>query len=86
MQWLKQHQPHYKEDAIEFEADILSQSAVDLSLKIKLSEIIKVRVEEEGVYLKSCAEPNLAEVLLPKGQWEMTSEHNPNGPKSNEQV
>ena len=83
LQWLKQHQPHHKEDAIEFEADILSQSAVDLSLKIDLSEIIKVRVEEEGIYLKSCAEPNLAEILLPKQEWEITSEHNPDGPASN---
>ena len=80
LQWLKQHQPHHKEDAIEFEADILSQSAVDLSLKIELSETIKVRVEEEGVYLKSCAEPDIAETLLPKQQWEMKAEHNPDGP------
>ena len=79
LQWLARHQPNHKEDAIEFEADILSQSAVDLSLKIELSELIKVRVENEGVYLKSCAEPDLAEILLPKQAWDMTAEPKPDG-------
>ena len=82
LQWLQRHQPHCKEDAIAFEADILSQSAVDLALKIALSEIIKVRVEEEGVYLQSCAVPNLAEILLPRLAWEMTAEHKPDGQKN----
>ena len=79
LQWLKQNQPNHKEDAIEFDADILDQSAVDLSLKIELSEIIKVRTNEQGAYLKSCAEPNLAEILIPNQELALAVKHNSAG-------
>ncbi len=85
LQWLKQNQPYHKEDAIQFEVDILSQSAVDLSLKIDLSEIIKVDIKDEGVYLKTCAEPDLAGILIPNKLLEVCI-HSPDRPASNEQM
>ena len=84
LQWLGQHQPQHQQEAIAFEATILSPSAIDLSLSIALSEIIKVRTEKEGVSLHSCTEPNLAEALLPQKQPEITVEYAPNGPVSEE--
>jgi hypothetical protein len=77
--WRKQNQPAYAGNAFDFEADIIDHEKVDLSIKLDLSEVIKVRKEAEGIYLSSNAEPLLDETLLPAGEWEAVIRHNPDG-------
>ena len=79
LQWLKQHQPNHAQEAIQFEAEILSQSVVNLSLKVDLSEMVKVRPEDAGTHLNACAEPNLEDHLADQTLG-ITIEHNPDGP------
>ncbi|MFD2179531.1 phage tail protein [Veronia pacifica] len=65
LEWMKLNQPTYDQEALEFEVDILSQSAVDLSLRLKLSEVVKVDIKADGIHLKSCVGPDLTEILIP---------------------
>ena len=76
LQWLKEHQPNAQEDSLEFEADILSHQAVDLSLKLDLSEVIQVEVKEDGVHFHSMPEPRLYEFLNPAGSLDITTKAN----------
>lgn len=60
--WLRIHQPELlgvNKDAFEFEADILDNQAVDLALKLELSESVSVVKREDGGFdLQHLAEPD----------------------------
>ncbi|MCY7297455.1 phage tail protein [Alteromonas sp. a30] len=77
--WLDQHQPHAA-NAIKFDADIINNESVDLSLAVKLSEIIKVEHKPEGTYLTTCDEPQLDTTLAQATEWNLSIRQNPNGP------
>ncbi len=76
--WLNQNQPHAP-NTIKFDADIINNESVDLSIAVKLAEIIKVEQKEDGTYLTSCEEPQLDNTLAPANEWEVTVTHNPDG-------
>lgn len=83
--WLDQHQPRHLEEnsAIKFDADIINHESVDLSLAVKLSEVVKVEQKQDGTYLTTCDEPQLATILAPANEWELSIKRNPNGSPEN---
>ncbi len=48
--WVKVHQPEMKDDQIQFEADIIDHSKIDLSITMPLTERVLVTRGEDGNY------------------------------------
>ena len=57
--WLRDHQPNHTDEPIQFEADILNDNAIDLSLFIDLTETIKANTMPDGIRLHTPPEPTL---------------------------
>ena len=61
--WLRTNQPDTftnpdkREDAFKFEAEILNHTTVDLSIKLKLTERVTVKVEGAGYQVEHHPEP-----------------------------
>lgn len=61
--WLRTHQPDVftnpdkREDAFKFEAEILNHTTVDISIKLKLTERVTVKVEGTGYQVEHHPEP-----------------------------
>jgi hypothetical protein len=69
LQWLKVNQPEHPDEALQFDADILNDDSVDLSLTIDLNETIKVEQTVDGIVLHHVDEPSIEPVLLPATEW-----------------
>jgi len=72
--WVKHAQPEMKEDAVEFEADIIDHSKIDLSITLPLTERVLVSTTVEGNYTtEHLGEPvpewNLPDPALFKTLW-----------------
>ena len=59
LQWMAQHQPTHESDAFQFEADIISHTAVDITINIPLTETIKVTISEAGIELNPVDDPSM---------------------------
>lgn len=65
--WLRTNQPDVftnsdkREDAFKFEAEILNHTTVDISIKLKLTERVTVKVQGTGYQVEHHAEPVNAE-------------------------
>ncbi len=77
--WLRTHQPELTanldtaKQAINFEADIIDNSTVDLSITVALTERVIVQKQSENTYRAThAAEPQLVE-HLPAQSWELRS-------------
>ncbi|CAJ0709318.1 hypothetical protein LMG19089_04949 [Ralstonia edaphis] len=61
--WLRTNQPDTftnpdkREDAFKFEAEILNHTTVDISIKLKLTEQVTVKVEGAGYQVEHLPEP-----------------------------
>ncbi len=61
--WLRTHQPDAftnpdkQEDAFKFEAEILNHTTVDISIKLKLTERVTVKVDGKGYHVQHHPEP-----------------------------
>ena len=61
--WLRTNQPDTftnpdkREDAFKFEAEILNHTTVDISIKLKLTERVTVKVEGSGYHVEHHSEP-----------------------------
>lgn len=61
-------------DAIKFEADILSNKAVDLSITLPLTERVIVKRQDDGtLHISHPPEPQLDE-FLPAGPWQLIAD------------
>jgi len=69
LQWMKINQPDHLDDPIQFEADILNDDSVDLSLTINLNETVKVETTVDGIVLHHVNEPSIEPVLLDAATW-----------------
>lgn len=85
--WLRTNQPDLflnaknQEDGISFEADIINSKSIDLSIKIKLTESVRVAIDPKpnkpGDYLASIthlAEPPIAETRPEIEHWSLVIE------------
>lgn len=74
MVWLREHQPDLltgePDGGIAFDAEIVSNTATDLEIKLKLTETVVVTAENEKLVSRHLAEPLLMDVTGPTG-WEM---------------
>jgi len=65
--WLRTNQPDTftnpdkREDAFKFEAEILNHTTVDISIKLKLTERVTVKVQDAGYQVEYHPEPINAE-------------------------
>ena len=65
--WLRTNQPDTftnpdkREDAFKFEAEILNHTTVDISIKLKLTERVTVKVQDAGYQVEHHPEPVNAE-------------------------
>lgn len=76
--WLKLNQPDLDPNSINFEAEILRNDLVDLSISLPLSERVIVTTNQDGNYLTDhAAEPQLEESLPDPGTF--TELHQDNG-------
>jgi len=73
LQWLKTNQPEHSQETIQFEADILNDDSVDLSLTIDLNETVKVESTAEGIVLHHADEPSIEPVLLDATEWTLSA-------------
>jgi len=62
--WLDQVQPMREERAFGFDTDVLDNHKVDVHIRIKLSEVVKVRVDADGTRLLHPDDPQ-NEVAIP---------------------
>lgn len=69
LQWMKVNQPEHNQEAIQFEADILNEDSVDLSLTIDLNETVKVESTVDGILLHHVDEPSIEPELLTAAEW-----------------
>jgi hypothetical protein len=58
-------------EAIKFEADILDESKVDLSIEIPLTERVIVKKQDDGTLQVSHPDEPQLEPYLPTGDWEL---------------
>ncbi len=58
-------------DAIKFEADILDNSKVDLSIEIPLTERVIVKKQDNGTLQVSHPDEPQLEPYLPAGDWQL---------------
>lgn len=69
LSWLKSQQPDAPDDVLKFEADLISTSCIDLSLKLQLSERVLVTPDGVDRYVATHVdEPpitNLTDVIFP---------------------
>jgi hypothetical protein len=78
LQWLKIAQPDHRPEAVQFEADVLGEKSVDLSLSLNLTETIKVSADANGdILLHHADEPNIDPVLLPATEWTLYANDDP---------
>lgn len=77
LQWLATNQPNHQETPMDFEADILNDDSVDLSLTINLTETIKVESTEDGIKLNHVDDPSHLPVLLNAVNWTLLANDDP---------
>jgi len=71
LQWLAQHQPDHDPEAFSFQADIIDHNSVDITIKIPLSEVVKVTVVPEGISLNHIEDPSLEPHWLNAPAWQL---------------
>lgn len=75
LSWLRTGQPdllennHRMEEAIRFEAEFIDHSKVDISIKLKLDERVKVTESTGGITVEHMAEPQPADWLDWSSLW-----------------
>ena len=65
LKWLQTAQPDHREDALQFETDMLDHQRADITLKISLQEVIKVSEDSAGIQLNHVDDPSLEPVTIP---------------------
>lgn len=63
--WVKYYQPDIKPDAIRFEAEVINNESVDLSITLPLTERVLVTLNEDDNYLTDHADEPVPEWNLP---------------------
>jgi hypothetical protein len=73
LQWMKANQPDHLDDPIQFEADILNDDSVDLSLTIELNETVKIEQTADGILLHHVDEPSIEPIPLDAATWTLAA-------------
>jgi len=72
LQWLEANQPNHDDEPLNFDADLINNDSVDLSLTTPLTSTVKVESAAEGLKITHADDPNNNPVLLSSIDWTLS--------------